>query len=208
MPTFAHHGEGSAKSTGTDGSAGGKDKAATADSDAADTATSSKRAPDATDGEPVDWKSRYAAAVAQSRKWEDRAKENFEARNERDALAERLKGSDATIEDLRAQVAAFEHDRQVATWRQEAAGEHDVPADLLSGDTLEQVKAQAERLAAWRDSLAPAAASGPGAVKHMGNPGPPRPMSVAEQIAQATAAGDKQLVASLKALQLTQTPAQ
>lgn len=181
-----------------------EEKTATVATDA-DTTPPQESAADAVDGDEIDWKARFDEAVAQSRKWENRAKENFKASKERDALTERLKDSDTTVEELRAQVAAFEHDRQVAAWRQEAASEYDVPADLLAGDTPEQVKAQAERLAAWRDSLAP---SGPGLVRHAGNPEQSGPVSVAQQIAQAQAAGDTQLVASLKAMQLMQAPQQ
>lgn len=87
----------------------------------------------------TDWK-------AEARKWEERAKTNRAAARERDALTEALRSKDADIEDLRAKVAGFEHAREIEAWKRQVSTDTDVPADLLRGDTLEDLQAHAEVL--------------------------------------------------------------
>lgn len=139
-----------------------------------------------------DWK-------AHARTWERRAKADHK---QLEALTEAINGKDTTIEELRSQVAALEAQAHRAKLIAAAASEYGVPADLIHGDTEEEIKEIAQRLADWRGATAtpavPALAdSGAGVF-------PPRPSSLSldEQIAAAQSAGDFKLSARLKAVKL------
>ena len=139
-----------------------------------------------------DWKT-YA------RTWERRAKADHARLS---VLTEAINGKDTTIEELRSQVAALEEQAHRAKLIAAAASEYGVPADLIHGDTEDEIKQIAQRLADWRGATAtpavPALAdSGAGVF-------PPRPLSLSldEQIAAAQSAGDFKLSARLKAVKL------
>lgn len=139
-----------------------------------------------------DWKT-YA------RTWERRAKADHARLS---VLTEAINGKDTTIEELRSQVAALEEQAHRAKLIAAAASEYGVPADLINGDTEDEIKQIAQRLADWRGATAtpavPALAdSGAGVF-------PPRASSLSldEQIAAAQAAGDFKLSARLKAVKL------
>jgi len=139
-----------------------------------------------------DWK-------AHARTWERRAKADHK---QLEALTEAINGKDTTIEELRSQVAALEAQAHRAKLIASAASEYGVPADLIHGDTEDEIKEIAQRLADWRGATAtpavPALAdSGAGVF-------PPRPSSLSldEQIAAAQSAGDFKLSARLKAVKL------
>ena len=139
-----------------------------------------------------DWK-------AHARTWERRAKADHK---QLEALTEAINGKDTTIEELRSQVAALEAQAHRAKLIAAASSEYGVPADLIHGDTEDEIKQIAQRLADWRGATAtpavPALAdSGAGVF-------PPRPSSLSldEQIAAAQSAGDFKLSARLKAVKL------
>ena len=139
-----------------------------------------------------DWK-------AHARTWERRAKADHARLS---VLTEAINGKDTTIEELRSQVAALEEQAHRAKLIAAAASEYGVPADLIHGDTEDEIKQIAQRLADWRGATAtpavPALAdSGAGVF-------PPRPSSLSldEQIAAAQSAGDFKLSARLKAIKL------
>nr|DAN72619.1 MAG TPA: hypothetical protein [Caudoviricetes sp.] len=88
----------------------------------------------------IDWKS-------ESRKWENRAKENRRAANERDELAKAIGDKDATIEALKAKVADFETAAKVREWSANAAAEHGISADLIRGNTEDEIDAHAVAIA-------------------------------------------------------------
>lgn len=139
-----------------------------------------------------DWK-------AHARTWERRAKADHARLS---VLTEAINGKDTTIEELRSQVAALEEQAHRAKLIAAAASEYGVPADLIHGDTEDEIKQIAQRLADWRGATAtpavPALAdSGAGVF-------PPRPLSLSldEQIAAAQSAGDFKLSARLKAVKL------
>lgn len=164
--------------------------AAVQDNDRADTAETSQEDTQA-DAEQ-DWK-------AHARTWERRAKADHK---QLEALTEAINGKDTTIEELRSQVAALEAQAHRAKLIAAAASEYGVPADLIHGDTEDEIKQIAQRLADWRSTTAtpavPALAdSGAGVF-------PPRAssMSLDEQIAAAQTAGDFKLSARLKAVKL------
>lgn len=139
-----------------------------------------------------DWK-------AHARTWERRAKADHK---QLEALTEAINGKDTTIEELRSQVAALEAQAHRAKLIAASSSEYGVPADLIHGDTEDEIKEIAQRLADWRGTTAtpavPALAdSGAGVF-------PPRASSLSldEQIAAAQSAGDFKLSARLKAVKL------
>lgn len=161
------------------------------DTDRADTAEPSQEAKQ-DDAAVEDWK-------VHARTWERRAKADHKQLEE---LTEAINGKDTTIEELRSQVAALEAQAHRAKLIAAAASEYGVPADLIHGDTEDEIKEIAQRLADWRGATAtpavPALAdSGAGVF-------PPRPSSLSldEQIAAAQTAGDFKLSARLKAVKL------
>nr|DAS16151.1 MAG TPA: hypothetical protein [Caudoviricetes sp.]DAS53067.1 MAG TPA: hypothetical protein [Caudoviricetes sp.] len=143
---------------------------------------------------PEDWK-------AHARQWERRAKAD---RKQVESLMAAISDKDATIEGLRTEVA----ERQRAAERTEkiaaAASEYGVPADLIRGDTDEEIAEYAKRLADWRgESAAPVVPklsdSGAGAF-----PARPAILSIDDQILAAQQSGDFKLSSRLKAIKLTQ----
>jgi hypothetical protein len=99
----------------------------------------------------IDWKS-------ESRKWENRAKENKRAANERDELAKAIGDKDATIEALKAKVADFETAAKVREWSANAAAEHGISADLIRGTTEDEINAHAAAIAKALHDAKPAVA--------------------------------------------------
>lgn len=159
----------------------------TAPADAAETSQEATQ-----DDAAEDWK-------AHARMWERRAKADHKQLAD---LTEAINGKDTTIEELRTQVAALEAQAHRAKLITAAASEYGVPADLIHGDTEDEIKEIAQRLADWRGTTAtpavPALAdSGAGVF-------PPRTSSLSldEQIAAAQSAGDFKLSARLKAVKL------
>lgn len=143
---------------------------------------------------PEDWK-------AHARQWERRAKAD---RKQVESLMAAISDKDATIEGLRTEVA----ERQRAAERTEkiaaAASEYGVPADLIRGDTDEEIADYAKRLAEWRgESAAPVVPklsdSGAGAF-----PARPANLSIDDQILAAQKAGDFKESSRLKAIKLAQ----
>lgn len=138
---------------------------------------------------------------AHSRQWERRAKAD---RKQVESLMAAISDKDATIEGLRTEVA----ERQRAAERAEkiaaASAEYGVPADLIRGDTDEEIAEYAKRLAEWRgETAAPVVPklsdSGAGAF-----PARPANLSIDDQILAAQTSGDFKLSSRLKAIKLSQ----
>ena len=103
--------------------------------------------------EPIDWEARYKEAVAQSRKWEERAKANKERADEWDAATKRAESAEAELGKLR---ESAQHDADA----KEVAKETGVPAHLLAFCAdRESMEAFAKEYAS--DSKPPAAAPAP-----------------------------------------------
>lgn len=154
----------------------------------ADTSAGEAEAPE------EDWK-------AHARQWERRAKAD---RKQVESLMAAISDKDATIEGLRTEVA----ERQRAAERAEkiaaAASEYGVPADLIRGDTDEEIADYAKRLAEWRgETAAPVVPklsdSGAGSF-----PARPANLSIDDQILAAQTSGDFKLSSRLKAIKLAQ----
>lgn len=143
---------------------------------------------------PEDWK-------AHARQWERRAKAD---RKQVESLTDLIKASDTTIEDLRTQVADLQRAAERAEKIAAASSEYGVPADLIRGDTDEEIADYAKRLAQWRgESSAPVVPklsdSGAGAF-----PARPANLSIDDQILAAQKAGDFKESSRLKAIKLAQ----
>lgn len=143
---------------------------------------------------PEDWK-------AHARQWERRAKAD---RKQVESLTDAINGKDVTIEDLRAQVADLQRAAERAEKIAAAASEYGVPADLIRGDTDEEIAEYAKRLADWRgETAAPVvpklADSGAGSF-----PARPANLSIDDQILAAQKAGDFKESSRLKAIKLAQ----
>jgi predicted RNase H-like nuclease (RuvC/YqgF family) len=91
------------------------------------------------ESEGTDWK-------AEARKWESRAKENKTAADE----LERLR---AEKEELAGKVSEFQAREERAGWAREVATSAGVPAELIRGETREEMEAHAESLKAFASSL-------------------------------------------------------
>ena len=143
---------------------------------------------------PEDWK-------AHARQWERRAKAD---RKQVESLTDAINGKDVTIEDLRTQVADLQRAAERAEKIAAAASEYGVPADLIRGDTDEEIAEYAKRLAEWRgETAAPVvpklADSGAGSF-----PARPANLSIDDQILAAQKAGDFKESSRLKAIKLAQ----
>lgn len=143
---------------------------------------------------PEDWK-------AHARQWERRAKAD---RKQVESLTDLIKASDTTIEDLRTQVADLQRAAERAEKIAAASSEYGVPADLIRGDTDEEIAEYAKRLAEWRgETAAPVVPklsdSGAGSF-----PARPANLSIDDQILAAQQTGDFKLSSRLKAIKLAQ----
>lgn len=101
--------------------------------------------------EEIDYKAKYEEALAHSRKWEARAKENAKA-------AEDLKEATARLEEANAKVSAAEAEKERARWVTQAAEATGVPADVLASfaaESAEDLMARAEAVSAHfkRDAM-------------------------------------------------------
>ena len=105
-----------------------------------------------------DWESRYNEAVQHSRTWEARSKENYAQVQSLSAELEKLKAAkpdeavaaaNKRADEAEAQLATYKHDAEVTGWKNAAAKEAGVPAELLTGETEDAIKASAKALAAW-----------------------------------------------------------
>ena len=138
---------------------------------------------------------------AHSRQWERRAKAD---RKQVESLTDAINGKDVTIEDLRAQVADLQRAAERAEKIAAASAEYGVPADLIRGDTDEEIAEYAKRLADWRgETAAPVVPklsdSGAGSF-----PARPANLSIDDQILAAQKAGDFKESSRLKAIKLAQ----
>lgn len=136
-------------------------------------------------------------------KYRTQAKENAQAA-ERLAEIEEAQKSEAqrqaeALEAAQTELASYKEREQVRAWTEEVSKESGVPASALRGGSLEEIQAHADEL---KSLITPSKAE-PSAVKsiskspeHSGN------VPIGDQIAAAEEAGNRELVAALKAMQL------
>lgn len=110
----------------------------------------------------TDWKARYEEALAHSREWEKRAKANKCAADELAALKESQLTETEKLtkraQDAEKKLAELQHTNDVNGWRENAAREFHLPAELISGDSEDAIKANAKALADYVKSLTKPAA--------------------------------------------------
>ncbi len=147
----------------------------------------------------TDWK-------AQSRKWEQRAKENLAAAEKLAQLEEQNKSEAEKAADrlakLEAENNALKLEKQQSQWRDEVAETTGMPASVLRGSTLEEIEAHAESLKSAFQVAAKQDPKDPPVPTVGQTPQTPGNVPLREQIAAAEKAGDRDLVAALKAAQL------
>lgn len=89
----------------------------------------------------IDWK-------AESRKWEQRAKENKSAADELESLKQsRMSEQEklqARSEKLERELNSYKTQEQQSQWKAQVSKDTGIPADVLRGSTLEEIQAHAE----------------------------------------------------------------
>jgi len=107
------------------------------------------------------------------------------------------------LERLRKENQGYKTAEQIAAWAKEVSEETEVPASLLRGSTKEELTAHAEQLkpligqGQTQQQIVPTIGKQPAVQPNI---------PIGEQIAAAEKAGDRDLVASLKVLQLGAEP--
>ena len=96
--------------------------------------------------EETDWKALYEAEKAHSRKWEKQAKANKTAADELAKAQEAGKTADEQIAELRKRLDEKERAEALHKLAAKVAQKKGVPADLLTGDTEEEMEAWADRM--------------------------------------------------------------
>ncbi len=104
-----------------------------------------------------DWKAEYEKVLAQSRKWEQRSKDNAAAAKELDEMrkqsmsdAERAESEKARADKAEAKLAEYERERERAAIVAEVAAAKGVDAEWLGrmvGDDREAIEANADYIA-------------------------------------------------------------
>ena len=97
-------------------------------------------------GQQVDWEAKYRESVAQSRKWEERAKASYKDSEELKQLKESKTESDKRIAELEKELGGYKAAKQQAEWKAEISKKTGVPSELLRGITKEEIQAHAELL--------------------------------------------------------------
>jgi ATP-dependent Clp protease ATP-binding subunit ClpA len=104
-------------------------------------------------GEKQDWKTKYEDAIRHSRDWEKRAKDNKNAAEElkqlKDANLSEQEKSAKRMKELEAENAAYKTAKQQAAWKSEVSKKTGVPAELLRGDSLEDMQALADSISSY-----------------------------------------------------------
>lgn len=101
-------------------------------------------APQTDESKPAetDWK-------AEARKWESRAKANHDAARQLAELQDAQRTDAEKLADAQATIKRFEAAEQRRSWADEVSSDTGVPANLLTGDTLEAMRSSAEALTTW-----------------------------------------------------------
>lgn len=73
-------------------------------------------------------------------------KQNAKHAKETDALTQQLAAEQADKAELEEELAALKHDKELSEWKAQASKETGVPAEVLKGDTLEEIQAHATQI--------------------------------------------------------------
>ena len=154
----------------------------------------------------VDYKAKYEETLANSRKWEGRAKENSQAAARLAEIEEASKTAEQKAAErlaaLEAENQGYKTREQVAAWKAEVAEAAGVPVAALAGSTKEAIEAHAEILKPLIASPAQPTTMAAPVPTIAQAPGRPVNLPIKDQIAAAEAAGDKALAGQLKAMML------
>lgn len=148
-----------------------------------------------------DWKAEYDKLKAQARKWEDRAKENYKARQRLDEIEEASKAEAQKQADALARTEARAEAAEARAAALEVSNETGIPVDLLA-DPGDDLKAYVERLAAWQAEKTKAAEPAVRPTTHIPAaqaPGWRGTLTIDEQITAAEKADGKVRVNSAQA---------
>lgn len=104
-------------------------------------------------GEPdkpeIDWK-------ATSRKWEQRAKENKNAAEELAALKQsqmsEQEKTQAQLAEAQKKLESYQTAEKLSAWKTQVSKDSGIPADLLRGNTLEEIQEHAESVKSYLDT--------------------------------------------------------
>ncbi|PLS29931.1 helicase [Bifidobacterium margollesii] len=98
----------------------------------------------------TDWEAKYREAVTHSREWEKRAKDNKAAADELQQLKEsqmsEQQKAEAKTARLQKELDALKAEKQADEWRSQVAAESGLPANLITGSTLEEMQAHAKAI--------------------------------------------------------------
>lgn len=148
----------------------------------------------------IDWKAEARKHEDRSKEWKRRAEAN-EGAAQRLAELEEAQKTEAQKAQERLEAAEKRAvELELKATRAEVAAAKSVPVELLSGSTQEELEASADALIAFRGETPTPQEQKP--VSTIGTQPQTRAVPLNEQIAAAEAAGDKGLVAQLKAVQL------
>ena len=89
------------------------------------------------------------SAETEARKWESRAKANHDAARQLAELQDAQRTDAEKLADAQATIKRFEAAEQRRSWADEVSSDTGVPANLLTGDTLEAMRSSAEALTTW-----------------------------------------------------------
>lgn len=73
-------------------------------------------------------------------------KQNAKHAKETDALAQQLAAEQADKAELEEELAVLKHDKELSEWKAQASKETGVPAEVLKGETLEEIQAHAAQI--------------------------------------------------------------
>lgn len=95
-----------------------------------------------------------------ARLYEERAKfadyAELKSKAERhDELEQKFKDANSRIAELQSRADALQHNIDIGNIRKKVSAESGIPVDLLTGETEESCKAQAEAMIKWRESHVP-----------------------------------------------------
>lgn len=106
--------------------------------------------PTSENGQSDDLQAKLDEAVKNSRKWENRAKENKAAADELQKLKEsqmtESEKTEARIASLEKENSELKTREQVSAWKKQVSKDTGVPADVLRGSTLEEIQSHGEAL--------------------------------------------------------------
>lgn len=98
----------------------------------------------------VDYEAKYREAVAHSREWEKRAKDNKAAADELEQLKQsqmsEAEKAAAKTARLQKELDQLKAEKQSNDWRSQVVKESGLPASLIVGDSLEAMQAHAKAI--------------------------------------------------------------